>query len=173
MRLTTAHMVSTPYGFGNIGMDIYTVASELDNTIPAMRIRGNNDVEIAGNLTVTGTFTSSGSVVITTTESNAGFKFGTKDVKVRRVTGTSPTNDGAVDLFTPSTGSASQLLDTLGWFMRSGASQRHIVSSVHAQVDIVHISPVWQDSITGAIKMYMGNAAYQGVPYDLAIYYTL
>ena len=54
-----------PYGNGNVGMDFYTVAATtggntIDNTIPAMRILGNNSVEIAGNLSVAGTITGSG-----------------------------------------------------------------------------------------------------------------
>jgi len=259
----SAFTKTRPYANGNIGLDFYTTAAStggntIDNSIPAMRILGNNSVEIAGDLAVTGTITGSGlaggtisgpssstvgnlttwnnttgttladggvaasnlitaptaatssnqvtlsdtgtkaikflangsdgqaltltsgvpgwktpGAAIVAAESSAGFTYDGKDVKVRRISGTLPA-PGEINLFTPSTGAASRLVNVIGWANRDVAGQRHPIAVIQAEAaGQGHASPIYQRTDTGQFRLYLDNVGFAGGAFDAAIYYTL
>lgn len=102
----------------------------------------------------------------------AGYRYGGLPVYQRRFTGTSPVAGGDVTLFTPSTGTASRLIDFNGHIIRSGANQRHPIASVSPETSLAHASPIFQSTIDGSIHFYNNIAAYASQTYDLVVYYT-
>lgn len=144
---------------------------------PAMLITADYGVSVAGNLTVSGNLAVSGtvpgSVAIGLTEQKAGWSFLGSPVYARAVTGTTPAMSGSVVLFRPSTGTPSRMLSVVGWVVRSGTNQRHIITTIDMGTDTGHASMVTQNINNGDILMYSGNSAYAGQAYSIAVYYTL
>lgn len=91
----------------------------------------------------------------------------------RFISGTTPSSGGNV-IFTPSTGSASRLIDVKGWVNRSGQAQRHPIQTivVDPSNNCAHASMLWQNSTDGSINMFCNNTAYQGQSYEITVYYT-
>ena len=178
-----AHTKVVPDGNGNIGLSFFTTQDTtkpgdswpFDNTIPAMRLLGNNDAELAGDLTVAGTINGI-TEVITTAESNSGMTFGGQAIMVRRVTGTTqpgPTG-GNLQLFTPSTGVASRLLRAWGWVERPGQNQRHMIESIPIfDAGGGHASLIYQTTGDGRIHLFNNNSHFFAAAFDIAIYYAL